>query len=153
MFDLEKHLAAYSAAKWSEWKEALAKDVIYEEIATHTRVKGVDEYFKSVERWKRAFPDLKATLLSRFTSGEKTFAEIEWEGTHSGPLETPFGPIAASNKRGTVRAAMSYIVKNDLIVEVHHYFDMMTVLMNIGVAPFAGVPAQPKQGAAPSPRH
>lgn len=152
MYDLEKHLAAFAAANWSEWKESLAKDVIYEEIATHTRVKGAGEYLKAVERWKRAYPDLHATVISRFSSGDRIFAEIEWEGTQSGPLETPFGPIAASNKRGALKAALYVTVKNDKVVELHHYFDMMTLLANIGVAPFAGKPVPAaKAGAAPIP--
>ncbi len=152
MYDLEKHLGLFAAAKWNEWKESNAKDVIYEEIPIHTRVKGADEYLKAVERWKRAFPDLHATVLNRFTSGDRIFAEIEWEGTQTGPLETPFGPIAASNKRGILKAALYITLKNDKVIEMHHYFDMVTLLANIGVAPFAGMAAPAmKPGAAPSP--
>lgn len=153
MYDLKKHLADLAASKWTEWKAGLADDAIYEEVATHMRVKGADEYLKVVQRWKRAFPDLKATVINTFAAGDKIFAEVEWEGTQSGPLEGPFGTIAPTNKRGMVKAAMVATVKNDKVVEFHHYFDMMTMLANLGIAPVAGAPAQAaKPGTAPAPR-
>lgn len=153
MYDFKKHLAEFSASKWNEWKASLASDVIYEEIATHTRVKGADDYFKIVQRWKRAYPDLKATVLNMFTAGDKIFAEVEWEGTQTGPLEGPFGSIAPTNKRGLLKASLFATVKNDKLVELHQYFDMVTLLANLGIAPFAGLQAQAaKAGAAPIPR-
>jgi steroid delta-isomerase-like uncharacterized protein len=147
MYDLKQHLADFAASKWNEWKAGLASDVIYEEIATHTRVKGAEEYLKIVLRWKRAYPDLKPTVLNMVSAGDKIFAEIEWEGTHTGPLEGPFGMIAATNKRGLVRASLFVTVKNDKVVELHHYFDMMTLLANLGILPFAGAPVQTQKPA------
>lgn len=153
MYDLKKHLAAFSASKWDEWKSSLANDVIYEEVATHARVKGADEYLKIVQRWKRAFPDLKATVLDTFTAGDKVVAEVEWEGTQTGPLDGPFGTIAPTNKRGLIKALIFATVKNDRVIELHHYFDMMTMLANLGIAPFAGPPSQTaKAGAASAAR-
>lgn len=153
MYDLKQHLAEFGASKWNEWKARLASDVVYEEIATHTKVKGADEYLKIVQRWKRAYPDLKATVVNTFTSGDKVFAEVEWEGTQTGPLEGPFGSIAPTNKRGLLKASLFATVRDDKVVELHQYFDMMTMLANLGIASFAGAPAQAaKMGAAPPPR-
>lgn len=153
MYDLKKHLEELGASKWNEWKAALANDVIYEEIATHTHVKSADEYLKIVQRWKRAFPDLKATIVNMFTSGDRIFAEVEWDGTQTGPLDGPFGTIAATNKRGLLKASLIVTTKNDKVVELHHYFDMMTMLANLGIAPFAGVAAPvAKGGTATAPR-
>jgi steroid delta-isomerase-like uncharacterized protein len=152
MYDLKKHLAEFTASKWNEWKASLANDVVYEEIATHTRVKGADEYLKIVQRWKRAFPDLKVTVLETFTAGDKIFAEVEWEGTQSGPLEWPFGTIAPTNKRGLLKASMFATVKNDKVVELHHYFDVMTLMANLGIAPVIGAAQAMKPGAAAAPR-
>lgn len=148
MYDLKKHLAELGAANWSEWKASLANDVVYEEIATHTRAKGPEEYLKTVQRWKRAFPDMKATVLDTFASGEMIVAEVEWEGTHTGALDGPFGSIAPTGKRGLLKASMVARVRDDKLVELHHYFDMVTMLANLGIAPFAGVGAQPAKSAA-----
>lgn len=153
MYDIKKHLADLSASNWGDYKASLASDAVYEEVATHLRVKGADEYVKIVQRWKRAFPDLKATVLSTFAFGDKVFAEVEWEGTQTGPLEGPFGTIAPTNKRGVIKAAIVATVKNDKAVEVHQYFDVLTLLSNLGIAPYATAPTPTAKAGAPAPRH
>ncbi len=145
---IKKHLADFTASNWDAYKANLDKGAVYEEQATMQRAQGADEFVKSVQRWKRAFPDLKATLKEGFVSGDKVLAEVEWEGTHSGTFEGPLGSIPPTNKRGSVRAAMIYSLKNGKIVGLRHYFDLLTVLRQIGVAPMIGAPAQ---AAAASP--
>ncbi len=152
MFDIKKSLADLSASKWDDFKAGLANDAIYEEVATHVRVKGADDYIKIVQRWKRAFPDMKAIVIGSYAAGDKVFAEVEWEGTQTGPLDGPFGPIAPTYKRGLMKASIVATVKNDKIVELHHYFDLVTLLANLGIAPFAAA-ASTKPAAAPTPRH
>ena len=151
MFDIKKHLADLSASKWTDYKASLASDAVYEEVATHQRVKGADEYIKVIQRWKRAFPDLKATVLNTFTAGDKVLAEVEWEGTQTGPLEGPAGTIAPTNKRGLIKAAIVSTIKNNKVVEVHQYFDLLTLLSNLGIAPVAGAPAQVAKASAAAP--
>jgi len=154
MLDLiKKHLADYSASKWNDYKAVLASDVTYEEMPTRQRVKGVEEYLKSVQRWKTTFPDLKATVKSGFVSGDKVVVEVEWEGTQSGPFSGPFGPIAATNKRGSINAVLLFTIKNGKIIESRHYFDLLSVLMQLGIAPMATVAQPVAKAGAPLPGH
>jgi steroid delta-isomerase-like uncharacterized protein len=149
MIDLiKKHLADFSAGNWSEYKADLAPDVVYEERATMQRAKGVDEYLKLIQRWKQAFPDLKATVLDAFASEDRVFAEVEWEGTQSGPLQGPFGTIPATNKHGQVRAALAFRIKDGKIAEEDHYFDLFTLLGQLGIGP--SLAARPEQPARPT---
>ncbi len=145
MIDLiNKHIADFSASNWTEWKTTLAPDVTYEEVPMRVKVKGPDEWMKTVQRWKKAFPDLTGTVLSAIESedGSEVAAEIEWIGTHTGPLEGPMGTIAPTNKRGGMKATMLFKIRNNKIVEAKHFFDLLTVLAQIGVAPMAGVHGQ-----------
>lgn len=154
MYDIEKHLADLSAARWDDYKAALAKEAVYEEMGTHLRAQGADNYLKAVQRWKRAFPDLKAKIISKFASGDRAVAEVEWSGTQSGPLEGPFGTIAPTNRQGTMKAVIVATTKHDKVLEVHQYFDVLTMLGNLGVSPtFVGIQSPPAQPTAPSPRH
>lgn len=151
MIDLiKKNLANYSDSNWAEFQASLAPDAIYEELATSRRVQGVEDYMKEVRRWKTAFPDLKATVLDCIEAGNKVYCEVDWIGTHTGPLEGPLGMIPPTNKRGSVRAALVFTIKNNKIVEQHHYFDLMTVLRQLGVSPPLGVPAAGAQKPAPA---
>lgn len=153
MPDLKKHLDDLAAARWDDYKAAFATDVVYEELPTRTRVQGADAYVNAVQRWKRTFPDLKGTLLSSFQTGDKAIAEIEWEGTQSGPLDTPFGTIQPTNKKGRVRGVLVLTMKGDKITESHHYFDLLTVLAQAGAMPGLAAMAQPATTAAPPPKH
>lgn len=148
---VKKHLDSYGAGRWDDYKADLSSDVVYEETATLTRTKGIEGYLATVQRWKQAYPDLKATVREAFASGDRVFAELEWAGTHQGTLETPFGAIPATGKSGTVRAALVVRLRDDKIVESHHYFDNLTVLMQIGAVPgmAARAPAQPEAAAPP----
>jgi len=146
MIDLiNKHLADFNAASWNEWKATLSPDVTYEEMATRVKVKGSDEWVKISQRWKKAFPDLTGKLLGAMESadGSEMAAEVEWAGTHTGPLDGPMGTIPPTNKRGTVKATMLFKVRNNKIVEAKHFFDLLTILSQLGVAPMAGMHAQP----------
>lgn len=155
MLDLmKKHLAAYSQGKWEEYKAAFASNVTYEEVATRQIVKGVDNYIEFVKRWKKAFPDLKATVVGGFESGDEAVAEIEWEGTHGGPLEGAFGSIPPTNKRGKLRAVIVSSLKDGKIVSTRHYFDILSLLTQLGVAPMAGAGVEPSRTTATPPvRH
>lgn len=146
---ISKHLAAFSAGNWDEYKGHLADNVKYEEFSTRTTANGRDEYVRSIKKWKTAFPDSKANVLSSFASGDNVVTELEWTGTHTGPMEGPLGTIAPTNKKGSVRAVIVSKVQNGKIVETRHYFDLMTVLGQMGVLSGIGAQAgQPRQAEA-----
>jgi len=154
MLDIEgikKHLGYLASSDWDNYKAAFADNVVYEELATRTRVEGADEYLKVVQRWKKAFPDLKAIVKGSVLSGDKAILELEWEGTHGGPLDSPFGTLAATNKKGRVAAVLVMTLKNDKIVESRHFFDLMSLLSQIGAIPGIGVSPPVKPVAAPKP--
>jgi steroid delta-isomerase-like uncharacterized protein len=147
---IKKHLENYNASNWTDYKAALAPDVTYEEVPLRLNVRGADEWMKTVQRWKKAFPDMTATLLGAIESedGSEAALEIEWKGTHTGTLEGPMGTIPPTNKRGSVKGTLLMKVRNNKIVEARHFFDLLTVLAQIGVAPMAGMVAS---GATPGP--
>ena len=155
MLDIIKnHLAAFSASNWDEYKALLAKDAVYEEHATQQRAQGAEDFVKLIQRWKRAFPDAKANFREGFVSGDNALIEVEWEGTHTGTLEGPLGALPPTNKRGTVRAALVYSLRDGKIVGLRHYFDLLTMLRQLGVAPMVGTPGQAAgTGDAATPRH
>jgi predicted ester cyclase len=65
--------------------------------------------------------------------------ELTWEGTHSGPMATPDGQeLAPSNKRMTVKSVEVLEIKDGKIKVLRHYFDLMTILQQIGAMDPAG---------------
>jgi ketosteroid isomerase-like protein len=74
-------------------------------------------------------------VTSSFASGNTAVLEVTWTGTHTGPLTTAEGTIAASGKRQETPAAIFFTFEGDKIKEARHYFDSLTLLKQIGAQP------------------
>ena len=129
---LNKSLEAFAKGDWKSYRDCCTDDIVYEEEATHRRVQGADKFIELLKAWRTAFPDLRSTLKQTVMSGDAIVAELEWEGTHKGPLAGPFGTIAATGKVGKTPAVMVLRIDNGKIRENRHYFDLMTILAQIG---------------------
>jgi steroid delta-isomerase-like uncharacterized protein len=131
--DLAKEqVLAYNAKDWDRARAALAPEVVYEEVGTHRKIKGVDDVLTAWKGWATAIPDSRASFQSELVSGNTAVLEITWTGTHSGPLQTPSGEIPPSGKKIELRAIQVVEVANDKAKSVRHYFDMGTLLQQIG---------------------
>ncbi len=125
-------IEAFSAGDWDRFRGLHAEDVVEEELATQRRLDGIDALVESNQGWKQAFPDARGEVTNAFESDDMAVLEITWSGTHSGPLEMPDGELPASNKRAEVRACQVFRVEDGRIVESGHYFDLMTLLQQVG---------------------
>ena len=125
-------ITAYNDKDWSKAKEALAADAVYDEKGTHRRIQGDANIIDAFQGWANAFPDSKATFVSEFGSGDTAVLELVWKGVHTGPLQTPTGTIPASNKPIEMPACQVVQVEGGKIKSASHYFDMLTMLTQIG---------------------
>jgi steroid delta-isomerase-like uncharacterized protein len=125
-------ISAYNDKDWSKAKALLAVDAVYDEKATHRRIQGADQIIEAWQGWAKAFPDSKATFVREFASGDTAVLEIVWKGIHTGPLQTPAGTIPASNKTIEMPACQVVQVEGGKIKSGSHYFDMLTMLTQIG---------------------
>jgi steroid delta-isomerase-like uncharacterized protein len=131
--DLAKEqVIAYNEKDWDRVRAALAPEVVYDELATHRKAKGVDEVLTTWKGWATALPDSRATFRSEMASGNTAVLEITWTGTHNGPLQTPTG-IPATGKKIDVLACEVIEVADDKVKSIRQYFDMGTLLEQIGV--------------------
>lgn len=145
MLDIVKrHLAAFSSANWADYRATLAPDAVYEEVPNLERVVGVENCVGAAQRWKTAFPDLKATIMRGYSAGERVIVELDWEGTHAGPLHGAFGTLAPTQRKGRVPALNLFTVKQGKIVEIRNYFDVLTLLAQLGAAPSLTTAGRPR---------
>ncbi len=129
------YIEAFNVANWSRVKELVTGDSLYNEAGTQRRIKGADAIVTALQGWRRAFPDVKGKITNEISTGNSVVLEITWEGTHTGPLEGPGGTIAATGKRQVTPSAMVILFEGGKIKESRHYFDMMSLLQQIGAAP------------------
>ncbi|MBR1237848.1 ester cyclase [Bradyrhizobium sp. AUGA SZCCT0182] len=107
---------------------------MYDEKGTNRRIKGAGEIIEAWQGWAKAFPDSKATFVREFASGDTAVLELVWKGTHTGPLQTPAGTIPPSNKRIEVPACQIVQVEGGKAKSAVHYFDLLTMLTQIGAS-------------------
>jgi steroid delta-isomerase-like uncharacterized protein len=113
--------------------DAVAYDPMYPEP-----LRGRDAIRKDAAGYIRAFPDLRFEILTAIEKDERTGAgEVRLTGTHTGPLEAPTGEqIPPTNKRTDLRGA-AFVKLNDRgeIVEERRYYDVGTMLRQLGIVP------------------
>ncbi|MEK6226861.1 MAG: ester cyclase [Chloroflexota bacterium] len=126
---------AFSAGDWERFKAPLSSDAVYEELATQRKVQGPDEIVEATKGWKEAFPDAKGTITKVTEGSDTVVLEITWEGTHTGDLISSMGAIPPSQKRVKIPAVQVVRFKGDKVVETRHFFDLMTLLAQIGALP------------------
>ena len=123
---------AYNDKDWNKAKAVLVEKGVYDEKATGRRIQGVDDIIQAWQGWAKAIPDSKATFVGEYSCGDTAVLELVWKGAHTGPLQMPSGTIPASNKRIEIPACQVVKVEGGRIQSVTHYFDMITLLTQIG---------------------
>ena len=124
----------YGKKDWKAVRASVAPGVLYDEIATHRKMKGVDPFLETLQGWAKAFPDSKATHHRAISSGTTVVLELTWHGTHTGPLETPEGIVTATGKHIEIPACMVVEVGDGNVKSIRHYFDMATMMQQIGIS-------------------
>ena len=131
-------VTTYSSGDWTAFKNLMTPDAVYDEIGTQRKIQGPDAIASALQGWKKAMTDSGGTVNKAFASGDVVTLEITWQGTHNGAFTGPTGTIPPSGKRQTTRAAMIVQFQGDKVREMHHYFDMVAFLSQIGAMPTAG---------------
>lgn len=125
---------AYGEKDWNAVRETLAPDVIYDEVATHRKAEGIDQVLDVWRGWAKAMPDSRATFEDAFVDGDTVVLGLTWRGTHTGPLPLPDGELAPTGKSIEMRACQVVRVLDGKTVSIRQYFDMLTLLSQLGVA-------------------
>jgi steroid delta-isomerase-like uncharacterized protein len=124
----------YNAKDWDRARAAITTDFVYEEMGTGRKVTGAEATLESYKGWAQAFPDSVGTYRATHVADDGTVVlEVTWSGTHRGPLQTPDGPIAPTGKRIEIPACMVVEVAGEKAKAQRHYFDMVTLLRQLGV--------------------
>jgi steroid delta-isomerase-like uncharacterized protein len=123
---------AYNDKNWDKVKAVFDEKGVYDEKGTGRRIQGIGQIIEAWQGWGKAIPDSKATFLAEYTSGDIAVLEVVWKGVHTGPLQTPTGVIPASNKRIELSACQVLKVEGGKVKSFTHYFDMVTLLTQIG---------------------
>jgi steroid delta-isomerase-like uncharacterized protein len=125
---------SFNGGDWDALRDALPSDTTYNEYGTQRTIKGAGDLIDALQAWKTAMPDVTGTVASTIAQGNRVALEIVWEGNHTGPLATPSGEIPASGKHQRTPGVWIFDFDGDKLVESRQYFDILTLLQQIGAA-------------------
>jgi steroid delta-isomerase-like uncharacterized protein len=132
----------FNAGDWDRLRALHAPDCVEEEFSTERTLNGFDEMLDAAQGWKRAFPDGHGTVLGSCSDGPIAVLELEWEGTNTGPMDAPDGSqMPATGRHGVVKACQVFEVHDGRVTSTRHYFNLLTIMNQLGVTPGAEVHA------------
>ena len=123
---LEKSLAAFAA------------DAETFDVPSGAILRGPDGHKRIVLFFVENFPDLRVELTNAFATEDQVTLEGTWRWNDTGPLHLPSGALPSMRRSGELRCCFVYQIRNRKIVSVHSYYDMMTQIEQLGLAPVTG---------------
>ena len=127
-------IIAYNEKDWNAVRASVALSFVYDEVATNRKPQGVDDVLAVWRGWAAAIPDSKATFHTASATGNTVVLEVTWQGTQTGPLQTVGGEIPPTGRKIALRACQVIEVSNDKVQVMRQYFDMATLMQQLGVA-------------------
>lgn len=102
---------------------------------------GLDGVSTLWDVWQGALPDNQGAISTIFVSDDHACAEVTFEGTQTGTLQSADGKIPATGRRVCVPIAQVHTICDDKFVTSHLYFDQFGLLAGLGLIPIHGVAA------------
>jgi steroid delta-isomerase-like uncharacterized protein len=126
-------IEAFNNDDWDATRELFGNSV-YNELGTQRSLAGADAIVQALQGWKAAMPDVKGTVTSAVEDGQTAVLEVVWEGTQTGEMVTAEGTIPPSGKHQKTPSAFIFEFENGKLKESRNYFDVLTLLKQIGAA-------------------
>jgi predicted ester cyclase len=129
----DRFVSAFNAHDETALKSLHADDIKFDAPGFKaTNAKDATAYATT---WLKAFPDGKMKIRSQILTGPWVVQEIQMEGTHTAPLESPTGTIAPTYKKVVGYGVQLLRVENGKIAEARIYFDQLDQMRQLGLIP------------------
>lgn len=133
---VRRSLETWNADDRAGHRSTYADDAVLKEYATGREIVGGDQIVEVHFAWRAAFPGVRGEIANLIASGDQVAYETAWMGTHTGPLATPDGQmLPGTGKSIDLPACLVMTVRDEKIVEQHHYFDLVTMMTQLEVMP------------------
>jgi steroid delta-isomerase-like uncharacterized protein len=99
------------------------------------RLVGPEGARRFARMWADGFPDGKVTMDRVIAAGDRVVVVFTGRGTHTGMLDFPGSPLAATGRSVTLQLCDVLEVREGKIRSLHSYFDSGSLLMQLGALP------------------
>jgi steroid delta-isomerase-like uncharacterized protein len=135
----QEWLAAWNSHDPGRLLALMTDDIVYEDTAWPTTMRGHSDVRPFLEHAWRAMPDLRFELRAGpFVHPAEPKAAFWWNGyaTHTGPLDPP--GLAPTGKQLTFDGADFHEYRDGKVARLRIVFDMAGAMRQLGVLPAAG---------------
>jgi hypothetical protein len=92
----------------------------------------VGELVRRARMLQGALSDIRQELLAEVDTGDRCAFAFRLSGRHTGPLDTPCGPVPASGRQLTVAGMDTFLLRDDRIAAVWAVADFLGALAAAG---------------------
>ena len=131
---LELYNSRQSDPAWLEkGATAFAADCEIVDVPSGATFHGPEGHKRLMRFLVEAFPDLRMELTNALATEDQVVLEATFWGNNTGPLHLPSGALKASGCSFELRHCLVMQFRNGKIVSGHCYYDMMTLLEQLGL--------------------
>jgi steroid delta-isomerase-like uncharacterized protein len=112
----------------------IAGDCKFVDIPRNEIQHGPEGYRHDYERWRTAFPDGTVEITNVVAEGDWVVVEFTNSGTNTGPLQTAIGDFPPTNRKIEVQYCSVMQIKNGKVISGRDYYDVTTILRQLGLA-------------------
>lgn len=136
---LELYNSHQSDPAWLEKiDQYIADDCEIVDVPTGRTLHGPDGYNQIAYFFAEGFPDSSVELTNVFATEDQTVIEFTGRGTNTGTLHMPTGDVPPTGRFSELRFCSVNRARNGKIVGIHQYYDVMTMLLQLGLVPAMG---------------
>lgn len=136
-FDPERFVReAYATAERKDlegWKSLFNSDGVFVDESIQEVYTGPADWDYPVRNYGTAFADMHRELYNMWSVGNTVFVRLALQGTHTGPLETPFGIIPPTGKKMNAPCVDIFELENGKIKKFDCYPEGSIILTQLGV--------------------
>jgi ketosteroid isomerase-like protein len=126
---------AYATAEKMDlmgWKSLFAEDGTFTDQSVRVTYQGADLDYP-VRQYGTAFGDMHRELYNFWTVGDTVIVRLALQGTHTGPLATPFGTLPPTGNRMDAPCADIFELADGRIKRFDCYPEGSVILTQLGV--------------------
>ncbi len=133
----DQGMAAWNSHSADAFVALFADNLVWKDVGLAEPLRTKDAVRQYFQAWMTAFPDMVARTTNVLLTDDALAVELEWTGTHKGPLQGPPGapPVPPTGKKVAGKGAFFAKVRNGKVVEFSAHPDIAGMLMQLGLVP------------------
>ena len=127
---------AFNAGDWSKLRKMVSDDVVVVDIASGGDTStGADAFVTGDQNWRNAFSDFAVEILSIVGDDTHAAGDFVLRGTHTGPMPTPWGDVAATGRKVELPFVMFCEVAGGKVTVIRDHYNPALAMAQIGIDP------------------